>query len=54
MLKLLLTGVRLCAVTLGAVYFSVQMATAPSSGDEAAKKASLQLVKGESNRSNIR
>ncbi|MDZ7927808.1 MAG: hypothetical protein U5L46_12325 [Agrobacterium sp.] len=48
MLKLLLTGVWVCAVTLGAVYFSVQMATAPSSGDEAAKKASLQLVKGES------
>lgn len=49
MLKLLLTGVWVCAVTLGAVYFSVQMATAPSSVDEAgAKKASLQLVKGES------
>lgn len=49
MLKLLLTGVWVCAVTLGAVYFSVQMATAPASGDEAGeKKASLELVKGES------
>ena len=47
MLKLLLTGVWVCAVTLGAVYFSVQMATAP--GDEAGeKKTNLQLVKGES------
>ncbi|MFK0384916.1 MULTISPECIES: flagellar basal body-associated FliL family protein [Rhizobium/Agrobacterium group] len=49
MLKLLLTGVWVCAVTLGAVYFSVQMATAPAPVDEAeAKKANLQLVKGES------
>lgn len=49
MLKLLLTGVWVCAVTLGAVYFSVQMATAPAPGDETgAKKANLQLVKGES------
>lgn len=47
MLKLLLTGVWVCAVTLGAVYFSVQMATAPAP-DEAGAKASLQLVKGES------
>lgn len=32
MLKLLLTGVWVCAVTLGAVYFSVQMATALAAG----------------------
>ena len=48
MLKLLLTGVWVCAVTLGAVYFSVQLATAPAPGEAGAKKANLQLVKGES------
>lgn len=48
MLKLLLTGVWVCAVTLGAVYFSVQLATAPAPDEAGAKKASLQLVKGES------
>lgn len=49
MLKLLLTGVWVCVVALGAVYFSVQMAMPPAPVDEAAtKKASMQLVKGES------
>lgn len=42
MLKLLLTGVWVCAVTLGAVYFSVQMATAPAPDEAGAKKADLQ------------
>lgn len=49
MLKLLLTGVWVCAITLGAVYFSVQMAMPPAPVDEAElKKASLTLVRGES------
>lgn len=48
MLKLLLTGVWVCAITLGAVYFSVQMALPPAPlSEEDARKASLALVKGE-------
>jgi hypothetical protein len=48
MLKLLLTGVWVCAITLGAVYFSVQMAMPPAPvSEEEARKASLALVKGE-------
>lgn len=49
MLKLLLTGIWVCIVTLGAVYFSVQMAAAPAPVDEEAKKRDLlELVRGES------
>ena len=49
MLKLLLTGLWVCAVTLGAVYFSVQASAPPPPVDEeAARKEALQLVRGES------
>lgn len=49
MLKLLFTGLWVCAVTLGAVYFSVKASTPPSAADEeAAAKAALVLVRGES------
>jgi flagellar basal body-associated protein FliL len=48
MLKLLLTGIWVCAITLGAVYASVQMSLPSAPVDEtAAKNASLTLVKGE-------
>ncbi|MDO1581045.1 hypothetical protein [Rhizobium oryzicola] len=48
MIKLLLTGLWVCAVTLGAVYFSVQMSAPKPPVDEAAlKKEQSQLVKGE-------
>lgn len=49
MVKILLTGLWACIVTLGAVYFSVQMSAAPAPVDEeAARKSLLELVKGES------
>lgn len=49
MIKLLLTGIWVCVVTLGAVYFSVQMSAAPAPVDEEAKrKELLELVRGES------
>jgi hypothetical protein len=49
MVKLLLTGLWVCIVTLGAVYFSVQMSAAPAPVDEEArKKELLELVRGES------
>lgn len=48
MVKLLLTGLWVCIVTLGAVYFSVQMSAAPAPVDEEAKKKELQeFVRGE-------
>lgn len=48
MLKLLFTGLWVCAVTLGAVYFSVRASTPPPPIDEAeAAKAALELVRGE-------
>jgi len=48
MLKLILTGVWVCAVTLGSVYFSMQSASAPVVTDgEAARRASEQYVPGE-------
>ncbi|MCL6705485.1 hypothetical protein M8R20_00590 [Pseudomonas sp. R2.Fl] len=48
MIKLLIAGVWVCLVTLGSVYFSVYMATAPAAvSDEDARKAQLQLVRGE-------
>lgn len=48
MIKVVLTGVWVCIVTLAAVYFSVQMGTAPPVDEAAAKKAALEMVKGES------
>lgn len=49
MVKLILTGLWVCVVTLGAVYFSVQMSAPPPPVDEAALlKARSELVKGES------
>jgi hypothetical protein len=48
MLKLVFTGVWVCAVTLGSVYFSVQHASAPVESDaEAARRASQEYVPGE-------
>jgi flagellar basal body-associated protein FliL len=48
MVKLLLTGLWVCIVTLGAVYFSVQMSAAPAPVDEEAQKKAMQeLVRGE-------
>jgi hypothetical protein len=49
MIKLVLTGLWVCVVTLGAVYFSVQMSAPPPPVDEAALlKEKSELVKGES------
>lgn len=49
MIKLLLTGLWVCIVTLAAVYFSVQMSAPPPPVDEeAARKEALELVRGES------
>jgi hypothetical protein len=48
MLKLILTGVWVAIVTLGSVYFSIQMSKAPDPAEEEAKKKAVQeLVKGE-------
>ncbi|OLP55105.1 hypothetical protein BJF92_17060 [Rhizobium rhizosphaerae] len=48
MIKLLLTGIWACVVTLGAVYFSVQHASAPKVSEEEATRAALQeYVPGE-------
>lgn len=48
MLKLLLTGAWVCAVTLGSVYFSMQYASAPVVSDaEAERRASEEYVAGE-------
>lgn len=48
MLKLIITGVWVAAVTLGSVYVSIEMAKAPDPAlEEAGKKAVQQLVKGE-------
>lgn len=47
MVKLVLTGLWVCAVTLAAVYFSVHLATAPASDPNAGKEAATELVKGE-------
>lgn len=48
MIKLVLTGIWVCAITLASVYFSVEMATAPVADPDAAKKDALELVRGES------
>jgi hypothetical protein len=48
MLKLIITGIWVAAVTLGSVYFSIQMAKAPDPAEDAAKKKAVQeLVRGE-------
>jgi hypothetical protein len=48
MLKLIITGIWVAAVTLGSVYFSIQMAKAPDpDAEEAKKKAVQELVRGE-------
>lgn len=48
MIKVVVAGIWVCIVTLGAVYFSVQLATKPPVDEAAAKKAAVELVKGES------
>ena len=49
MVKLLLTGLWVCVVTLGAVYASVQMSAPSAPVDEDAKKEEmLEVVRGES------
>ncbi|MBB4064150.1 hypothetical protein [Gellertiella hungarica] len=48
MIKVVAAGIWVCIITLGAVYFSVQMATKPPVDEAAAKQASLEVVKGES------
>jgi hypothetical protein len=47
MIKLVLTGVWVCAITLASVYFSVHMATAPAPAPDDSKQGQLELVKGE-------
>lgn len=48
MFKLVLTGVWVAIVTLGSVYFSIQMSKAPDPAEEEAKKKAVQeLVRGE-------
>ncbi len=48
MIKLVLTGIWVCAITLASVYFSVHMATAPAPAPDTSKQTQLELVKGES------
>ncbi|MBO9097304.1 MULTISPECIES: flagellar basal body-associated FliL family protein [Rhizobium] len=47
MIKLVATGLWVCVVTLVAVYFSIQMATAPAASPDA-KPSAKEFVKGES------
>ena len=48
MVKIIAAGLWACLVTLGAVYFSIHLATAPAEvSEEDAKKAALELVRGE-------
>ncbi|WP_275788918.1 hypothetical protein [Pararhizobium gei] len=48
MLKLVVTGVWVCAVALGSVYFSIQHASAPVESDaDAERRALQQYVPGE-------
>ena len=47
MIKLVLSGVWVCAITLASVYFSVHMATAPAPAPDDSKQSQLELVKGE-------
>ena len=46
MIKLVLTGVWICVITLASVYFSMQMAAAPRVDEDAARAAALELIKG--------
>ena len=48
MLKLILTGLWVCIVTLGAVWFSISRATAPAEHADATPKVETELLKGES------
>ncbi|TCU18887.1 hypothetical protein [Rhizobium sullae] len=47
MVKLVLTGIWVCAITLASVYFSVKLATAPAPPADDSKQGQLELVKGE-------
>ncbi|MGO4480565.1 hypothetical protein [Rhizobium pisi] len=47
MIKLVLTGIWVCAITLVSVYFSVYLATAPAPAATDSKQGALELVKGE-------
>ncbi|WP_064709890.1 hypothetical protein [Rhizobium bangladeshense] len=47
MVKLVLTGIWVCAITLASVYFSVYLATAPAPAITDSKQSALELVKGE-------
>ena len=47
MIKLVLTGIWVCAITLASVYFSVYLATAPAPAATDSKQSALELVKGE-------
>jgi hypothetical protein len=47
MVKLVLAGLWVCAVTLVSVYFSVQVVTAPATDPDAAKKAQEEYFRGE-------
>ncbi|NLS02415.1 hypothetical protein HGP14_03385 [Rhizobium sp. P32RR-XVIII] len=47
MVKLVLTGIWVCVITLASVYFSVKMATAPAAPADSSKESQLELVKGE-------
>lgn len=47
MIRLVLTGVWICVITLASVYFSMQMAAAPRVDEAAAARAAaLELIKG--------
>ncbi|MDX3926354.1 MAG: hypothetical protein QHC90_11205 [Shinella sp.] len=47
MIKLIVTGVWICVITLASVYFSMRMAAAPGTDDEAAtSRAALEFVRG--------
>lgn len=48
MVKLLLTGLWVCVVTLGAVWFSISRASAPATPVDAVPKVETELLKGES------
>lgn len=48
MIKVVLTGVWVCLVTLAAVYFSVQLAMKPPVDEAAANKPAVEMIKGES------
>jgi len=47
MIKIVLTGVWVCIVTLAAVYFSIHLAMAPASAPTETAVRDTQLVKGE-------